>query len=67
MSTFYGPPCPYCKTTTMLPQITPGGFGLSIRTLECPACDYVGSVELADPMKSPLTNGWLNGQLQAPT
>jgi hypothetical protein len=67
MSTFYRPPCPNCKTTAMLARITPGSFGLYIRTFECPACDYVGVIELADPMKSRETAGWLQGELRAPT
>jgi hypothetical protein len=51
----------------MLARITPGPNGFDIRTFECPVCDHVHQmvVEL-DPMKSPRTNGWLHGQLQAP-
>jgi hypothetical protein len=68
MSTFHRPPCPKCKTTTMLALIAPGPSGFDIRTFECPACDTVQQqvVELVDPMKSNETAGWLLG-LQAPT
>jgi hypothetical protein len=53
----------------MLARITPGRFGFDIRTFECPACKDVHQIvaDLVDPMKSPRTNGWLHGQLQAPT
>ena len=69
MSTLYRPPCPKCKAKTMLARITPGLLGLDIRTFECPVCNHVHQtvVVLADPMKSPQTTGWLQGQLQAPT
>ena len=69
MSTFYRPPCPKCKTMTMLAGITSGTSGFDIRTFECPACDHVHQrvVELADPMKSRETAGWLRGELRAPT
>jgi hypothetical protein len=52
-----------------LARITPAGSGFDIRTFECPACDHVHQTvaELIDPMKSRKTNGWLMGQLQAPT
>jgi hypothetical protein len=61
--------CPTCQTETMLARITPGRFGFDIRTFECPACKDVQQVvaDLVDPMKSQTTNGWLHGQLQAPT
>jgi hypothetical protein len=54
---------------TTLACITPGRSGFDIRTFECPECDHVLQtvVELVDPMKSRKTNGWLMGQLQAPT
>jgi hypothetical protein len=54
---------------TTLACITPGRSGFDIRTFECPECDYVHQTvaELVDPMKSRRTNGWLMGQLQAPT
>jgi hypothetical protein len=63
------PPCPVCQITTMLARITPGPAGFDIRTFECPACDDIHQVvvDLAAPMKSAKTNGWLHGQLQAPT
>jgi hypothetical protein len=50
-------------------RITSGTSGFDIRTFECPACDYVDQlmVELVDPMTSARTNGWLQGQFQAPT
>jgi hypothetical protein len=42
-------------------------LGFEIRTFECPACDRIHQtvVEQIDPMKSPSTNAWLRGQLQA--
>jgi hypothetical protein len=63
MITFRRPP------TTKLARITPGHSGIDIRTLECPACDYVHQrvVELVDPMKSSETAGWFKGELRAPT
>jgi hypothetical protein len=47
----------------------PSPAGFDIRTFECPECDDVHQavVELADPMKSSKTNGWLMGELRAPT
>jgi hypothetical protein len=53
----------------MLARITPGLTGFHIRTFECPACDDVHQcvVDLADPMKSNATAGWLRGELRAPT
>ncbi|WP_245301982.1 hypothetical protein [Bradyrhizobium sp. LTSP885] len=63
------PPCAKCETRMMLARITPGPSGFDIRTFECPACDHVHqmTVGLVDPMKSLKANGWLHGQLQAPT
>ena len=53
----------------MLARITPGPLGFDIKTFACIACDHVEQivVELVDPMKSLKTNGWLHGQLNAPT
>jgi hypothetical protein len=58
-----------CQAATALARITPGPSGFDIRTFECPACDHVHQivVDLADPMKSRRTDGWLHVQLQAPT
>jgi hypothetical protein len=52
----------------MLARITPARSGFDIRTFECPACDHIHQrvVELADPMKSRETAGWLRGELHAP-
>jgi hypothetical protein len=63
------PRCLTCQTRTMLGRVTPGSLGWDIRTFECRACDHIHQtvVELTDPMKSLRTNGWLRGQLQAPT
>jgi hypothetical protein len=63
------PPCPKCKTMTMLARITPGSAGFDIRTFECPACNRVHQrvVARVDPMKSTITAGWLQGELRAPT
>jgi hypothetical protein len=63
------PLCPKCETTTMLARITPGPSGFDIRTFECPACYHVHQLvaEPIDPITSAKANGWLNGQLQAPT
>jgi hypothetical protein len=63
------PSCPTCATTTMLARIAHGFSGLDIRTFECPVCDHIHQIviDLADPMKSTKINGWLHGQLQAPT
>jgi len=64
------PLCPACQTRTVLARVTSGPVGFDIRTFECPACKQVHQTVadlLIDPMKSPGTNGWLRGQLQAPT
>jgi hypothetical protein len=49
--------------------ITPGRWGLQIRTYECPVCEDIHQIvaDLVDPMKSPTANRWLDGQLHAPT
>jgi hypothetical protein len=49
----------------MLARVTHGLSGFDI--LECPVCDDIQQMvsDLADPMKSAKTNGWLDGQ--APT
>jgi hypothetical protein len=62
------PRCPARQTRTMLARITPGRSGFDIRTFERPACDYIHQrvVELADPIKSKETAGWLAGELRAP-
>jgi hypothetical protein len=62
------PSCPTCATTTMLARVAHGLSGFDIRTFECPVCDQIHQIviDLADPMKSTKTNGWLHGQLQAP-
>ena len=69
MSTFYRSPCTKCKKITMLARITPGSAGFDIRTFECPSCEEAFSrvVAIGDPMKSPITAGWLRGELRAPT
>jgi hypothetical protein len=63
------PPCPACQARTALARVTHGPSGFDIKTFECPACDNVHQLvaEIADPMKSAATNGWLRGELQAPT
>jgi len=62
------PRCPNCENRMMLARITFGPSGFDIRTFECPACDHVHQivVELADPIKSLGTLGWLAGELRAP-
>jgi hypothetical protein len=63
------PLCPKCEMTMMLARITLGPSGFDIRTFECPVCDNVHLlvVALVDPFTSAKANGWLHGQLQAPT
>jgi hypothetical protein len=53
----------------MLARVAHGLSGFDIRTFECPVCDHIHQIviDLADPMKSTKINGWLHGQLQAPT
>jgi len=53
----------------MLARITHGPWDFDIRTFECPMCAGIHQVvaDLVDPMKSAKTNGWLQGELQAPT
>jgi hypothetical protein len=55
-------------TATVL-ALTSGRLGFHIRTFECPECRDIQQIvaERADPMKSPKTNRWLQGQLRAPT
>jgi hypothetical protein len=59
--------CAYPKASCS--SITPGPSGYDFRTFECPVCDYVHKifVALVDPMMSVETNGWLQGELRAPT
>jgi hypothetical protein len=63
------PPCPRCGTRTMLARVTPGKPGIYIRTFDCPACGHVHQVVIAasDLMRAGEADGWLRGQLQAPT
>jgi hypothetical protein len=63
------PLCPKCATTAALARITPSPSGFDIRTFECPDRNHIHQlvVDLVDPMASARTNGWLHGQLQAPT
>lgn len=68
MMMFCRPSCPKCQTTTMLARITPGPSGFDIRTFACQTCDQMHqTVELIDPMRSVVINGWLRGQLTAPS
>jgi hypothetical protein len=69
MITLHRPPSPKHQTTTMLASMDPGPSGFDIRTFECFERDYDHqiAVDLVDPMKSRQTNGWLMGQLRAPT
>ncbi|MBI5323397.1 hypothetical protein [Bradyrhizobium sp.] len=69
MITFHRPQGPECQTAAILARMTPGRSGFDARTLKCPAYgyDHQTAVEPFDPMKSRETNGWLMGQLRAPT
>jgi hypothetical protein len=69
MSAFCKPPCPNCTKMTMLALITRSPSGFDIQTFECPACAEIHQrvVDLADPMKSRKTEGWLRSELRAPT
>lgn len=69
MNTIHGPQGPECQTTAILARMTPERSGFDDRTLKCPACDcdHQTAVQPVDPMKSLETNGWLMGQLRAPT
>jgi hypothetical protein len=53
----------------MLALITHGTSGLTSEHSNAPAGDHVRRrvAELVDPMKSSETEGWLRGELQAPT
>jgi hypothetical protein len=59
--------CPICQTATRPTPTDSGGRSIDINPLKCAACDYEDPkvVEPVDPMKSPRTNAWLNGQLLA--
>ena len=34
------PACPKCQTPMMIARIMPASVGFSLRTFECPKCDY---------------------------
>lgn len=60
------PYCPNCKTRMMLARISPGPPGFDHRLFECPKCNNVENVIVADdPMKSRAL-GWLAGELRPP-
>ena len=68
MSFHFGPLCPICQSATILARVTSGRLGFHIRTFECPECSDIHQIvaELADPMKSRKTQGWLRSGLRAP-
>ena len=63
------PLCPECETTMMQARITADSSGFDIGIFECPACNPSHPIvaQPVDPMASAKANGWLCGQLQAPT
>jgi hypothetical protein len=38
------PACPKCQTHMMIARIMPASLGFSLRTFECPKCDYAHQV-----------------------
>jgi transposase-like protein len=38
------PACPKCQTHMMIARIMPANVGFSLRTFECPKCDYAHQV-----------------------
>ena len=61
--------CPACRSKMTLANVTRDLTDYAVHTLECAECPRVLKkvVKFCDPMKSPETTGWLNGQLVAPT
>jgi len=67
MIIFRRPSCPKFHKPSMRALVTQGEPGLEAQS-ECSTFDQAHrSVELTDPMKSTVINGWLRGQLTAPT
>jgi uncharacterized protein (UPF0212 family) len=42
------PACPMCRTHMMLARITPPRVDYDMRTFECPQCEYVHEVMVAN-------------------
>ena len=61
------PVCPNCKTRMMLQRIAPGPPGFDHRLFGCLKCSYVENVIVPDDPMNPRMQGWLLGQLRAPT
>ena len=62
------PNCPGCRRSRMvLCVVEPGSPGFDTRTFECQKCGHVHTMTVSrDPMASSL-QGWLAGELKAPT
>jgi hypothetical protein len=61
------PRCSRCQMRMMLERVSAGPIGFEHRLFECPKCDHVEiSVIALDPIKS-RADGWLAGELTAPT
>jgi hypothetical protein len=61
------PRCPKCQDARMmLARIEPGPDGSDRRTFECPKCEYVHKVVVADPLRSPASTGWTYSELKPP-
>ena len=60
--------CPACRSKMILANVARDLTDYAVHTLECSECPRVLKkvVKFGDPMKSPETTGWLNGQLVAP-
>jgi hypothetical protein len=61
------PFCPRCQARMLLERISSGPIGFEQRLFECPKCDHVEiDVIASDPFNS-RAEGWLAGELRAPT
>ena len=61
------PVCPNCKTRMLLQHIAPGPPGFDHRLFECVKCAYVENVIVPDDPMNSRVQGWLRGELRAPT
>jgi hypothetical protein len=68
LSALERPRCPACNQNRMLlSKLEAGPSGFDYRTFECQKCGRVETMAVSsDPMKSGM-QGWLEGELKAPT
>jgi len=61
------PRCLHCTSRMMLTRINPGPVGFEHRWFECPKCKYAEDEVIASDPMNPASQGWLAGELRAPT